>query len=147
MKDRIANITRWILYVLWFIGALVGVLFYTHALGSWGGSAGGSGVGSSNLIYMGTIFFYLGIIVLFIAPVYTMINNPKNIGKMVASVVILIAILAVSYGVASSYLSANPHHISPEVSRLVGAGLYAIYITLGLAVISILYSAVIKIIK
>lgn len=147
MKDKIANLTRWILYAMLLIGAIAGILFYTKALGSWGGVSGGTGIGSSNLIYLGKIFFFLSIIVLIVAPVYTMINNPKNLGKMVASVAILIVILAVSYGVASSYLTANPHHISADESRLVGAGLYAVYITLALAAVSILYSAVIKIIK
>lgn len=147
MKDRIANMTRWILYVLLFIGAIAGILFYTRALGSWGGASGGTGTGSSNLIYLGNIFFYIGIIVLIVAPVYTMINNPKNMGKMIASVVALIVVLAISYGLASSYLTANPHHISGGESRIIGAGLYAVYITLILAVITVLYSAVIKIFK
>lgn len=147
MKDKIANTTKWILYVMLFIGALAGILFYANALGSKGGSYGGTGLGSSNFIIVGDIFFVLSVIVLIVAPIYTMINNPKNLGKMLVSVGILVVILAVSYGVASSYLTANPHHISADESRLVGAGLYAVYITLAMAVISILYSAVIKIIK
>lgn len=150
MKDRIANMTRWILYALLFVGAVAAILFYTHALGSWGGTSGGTGDGSSNLIYLGNIFFYLSVIVLIVAPVYTMINNPKNLGKMVASVVALIIVLAISYGLAGNIFSAHylaSKQISAEESRLVGAGLYAVYISLILAVISIFYSAIIKIFK
>ena len=154
MKDKIANITRWILYVLLFIGAVAGVLFYTHALGSWGGTSGGSGTGSSALIYLGYIFFYLSIVVLIVAPVYTIVKNPKNMGKMLVSVGVLIVILAISYGVAGNYMTPQQlaaagggKGITAEGSRLVGAGLYAIYITLALAVVSIFYSAIIKIFK
>ena len=144
MKDRIANFTRWILYGLLFISALAGVLFYTGALGY------EKGLGASNIIYIGNIFFYLALVVLIAAPVYTMINNPKNVGKMVASVVLLIVVLAIAYGVAGNTMT--PHElakadISASESRLVGAGLYAVYFTLALAVISIIYSAVIKIFK
>lgn len=136
--------TRWILYALLFISALTGVLFYTGALGYQ------KGLGASNLIYIGNIFFYISIIVLLIAPVYTMINNPKNIGKMVASVVGLLVILAISYGLAGNTLSAtylDSVHQTAEVSRLVGMGLYTSYIALALAIVAILYSALIKIIK
>jgi cytochrome b561 len=149
MEDKVANTTRWILYSLLFISALAGVLFYTGALGP---QEGGAGVGSSNLIYIGNIFVYVALIVLIVTPIYTMINNPQNVGKMLISIGVLIVVLAVSYGLASnSYtpfqLESFGNGMTAEISRLVGAGLYAAYITLGLAAVAILYSAIIKIIK
>jgi len=144
MKDQVANITRWILYALLLVAALVGVLFYAGALGAPKGS------GASNLIVVGKIFLYLAIAVLIVAPVYTMINNPKNLLKMVVSVIGLLVILAISYGVATNGLSAlqlETYQITAQTSRLVGMGLYATYIVLGLSIVTILYSAIVKIFK
>lgn len=144
MKDQVAHITRWILYALLFIAALVGVLFYTGGLGSQTGS------GASTLIIIGKIFLYLSIAVLIVAPFYTMIRNPKNLMKMVVSVVALLVILAISYGIAGNYFTAlqlETLHTSAETSRLVGMGLYATYFVLGLSIVAILYSAVAKIFK
>lgn len=144
MKDKVANITRWILYVLLFVAALVGVMFYAGALGA------EKGAGANNLIVVGKIFLYLSVIVLVVAPIYTMIRNPKNLLKMVASVVALIVILGISYGIATNGLSAlqlETYSITAETSRLVGMGLYATYIVLGLSIVTILYSAIVRIFK
>jgi uncharacterized membrane protein YecN with MAPEG domain len=144
MKDKVANITRWILYALLFISALAGVLFYTGALGA------EKGLGASNIIYIGNIFLYIALVVLVITPIYTMINNPKNLGKMLISIGALVIVLAVSYGIASNGLSPlqlETYKITAETSKLVGAGLYATYITLGLSVVAILYSGVMNIFK
>lgn len=144
MKDNIANISRWVLYVLLFIAALAGVLFYTGSLGA------EDGTGAGNLIILGKIFLYVSIIVLIVAPLYTMINNPKNLLKMVVSVVALLVILAISYGIASNHfttLQLQTLHTTAETSRLVGMGLYATYIVFGIAIAAIIYSAIIKVFK
>lgn len=144
MKDKVAHITRWILYALLFIAAVAGVLFYTGALGA------KDGLGANNLINLGKIFLYFAVIVLVVAPVYTMIKNPQNLMKMVFSVVALLVVLAISYGIASNHLTMlqlETYHITAQTSRLVGMGLYATYIVLGLSVVTILYSAIVRIFK
>ncbi|MBN2637995.1 MAG: hypothetical protein JXR65_02770 [Bacteroidales bacterium] len=144
MKDNIANITRWVLFGLLFIAALAGILFYSGALGSEYGS------GANNFINISKIFVYFSIIVLLVAPIYTMIKNPKNLMKMVVSVVALLVILAISYGIATNQLTTlqlETYHITAETSRLVGMGLYATYFVLGLSVVAIIYSAIVKIFK
>jgi len=144
MKDRIANITKWILYVLLFISALAGVLFYTGMLGAKDGS------GASDLIVLADLFVILALVVLIVTPVYTIITNPQNLSKMLISVVLLIVVLAVSYGLSSNAFSPlylETYKTTAETSRLVGAGLYAIYITLGLSFVAILYSGIMNIFK
>lgn len=144
MKDKVANITRWILYSLLFISALAGVLFYTGMLGL------KDGAGASNLINLANLFVIIALVVLIVTPVYTMITNPKNLGKMLISIVGLIVVLAVSYGLSSNAFSPlylESYKITAETSKLVGAGLYATYITLGLSVVAILYSGVMNIFK
>lgn len=138
MKDKVANITKWVLYVLLILSAIPGILFYFGILST------------DAFLGWGKIMLFLGVAVLFLAPVYTIINNPKNLIKMLLSVVLLIVILGVSYGFATNQLTAlqlETYHITVETSKLVGMGLIAVYITFGLSVIVILYSGIMKIFK
>jgi hypothetical protein len=138
MKDKIANITRWILYVLLILAALPGILFYA------------GGISTDLFLNWGKFMLILGVAVIIIAPIYTIIVNPQNLIKMLLSVVFLVIILAVSYGFAANQLSSlqlETYHITAETSRLVGMGLIASYISFGLAIIAILYSGVVKLFK
>ncbi len=138
MKDKVANITRWILYVLLILSAIPGVLFYFGVMST------------DAFLGWGKIMLFLGVAVLILAPVYTMIINPKNLIKMLFSIVLLIIILGVSYGFATNQLSAlqmETYHITAMTSKLVGMGLIAVYITFGLSIIVILYSGIVKIFK
>jgi hypothetical protein len=138
MKDKVANITRWILYVLLILSAIPGVLFYFGVMST------------DAFLGWGKIMLFLGVAVLLLAPVYTMIINPKNLIKMLFSIVLLIIILGVSYGFATNQLSAlqmETYHITAMTSKLVGMGLIAVYITFGLSIIVILYSGIVKIFK
>ncbi|VAW26614.1 hypothetical protein MNBD_BACTEROID07-1625 [hydrothermal vent metagenome] len=138
MKDNVANITRKVLYVLLVLSALPGILFYAGIMST------------DTFLNWGKIMLILGVLVLIVAPAYTIFNNPKNLIKMLISIVLLAVILGVSYGFATNQLSAltlETYHISAETSRLVGMGLIATYITFVLSIIVILYSGVMKIIK
>ena len=93
MKDKIANIARWVLYSLLILSAIPGVLFY-------------AGVMSTDaFLNWGKFMFLLGVAVIILAPVYTIIINPKNLIKMLASVVILAVILVASYGFATNHMT------------------------------------------
>ncbi len=138
MKDKVANITKWILYVLLILSAIPGILFYFGVMST------------DAFLGWGKIMLFLGVAVLFLAPVYTIIINPKNLIKMLLSVVLLVVILGVSYGFATNQLTAlqlETYHITAETSKLVGMGLIAVYITFGLSIIVILYSGIVKIFK
>ena len=138
MKDKVANTTRWVLYVLLILSALLGVFFYAH------------GISTDAFLNGGKIMLVLGVIVLIVAPTYTLIMNPKNLMKMLVSIVILAVILAVSYGFATNHMSAlqlETYNISAMTSRLVGMGLIATYISFVLSILVILYSGFMKIFK
>ncbi len=138
MKDKVANITKWILYVLLILSAIPGILFYFGVMST------------DAFLGWGKIMLFFGVAVLFLAPVYTIAMNPKNLIKMLLSVVLLVIILGVSYGFATNQLSAlqlETYHITAMTSKLVGMGLIAVYITFGLSIIVILYSGIIKIFK
>ena len=138
MKDKVANITKWFLYALLLVGAIPGILFYAGAMGT------------DAFLGWGKFMFILGVAVLVLTPIYTIVNNPKNLIKMLISIVVLAVILAVSYAFATNHMSAlqlETNKISAETSRLVGMGLIATYITLVLSVIAILYSGIVKMFK
>ena len=138
MKDKIANITRWILYVLLILAVIPGIAFYSGAM-------------STDLfLNWGKFMLILGVAVIILAPIYTIIVNPKNLIKMLLSVVFLAIILAVSYGFAKNQLTPlqlETYKITAETSKLVGMGLIASYISFGLSIIAILYSGIVKIFK
>ncbi len=138
MKDKIANITRWVLYVLLILSVIPGILFYVGVMST------------DTFLGWGKIMLILGVAVIILAPVYTIIVNPKNLIKMLLSIVLLVIILGVSYGFATNHLSAlqlETYKISAETSKLVGMGLIATYISFGLSIITILYSGIVKLFK
>lgn len=138
MKDKIANITRWILIVLLVLSAIPGILFYAGAMNT------------DTFLLWGKLMLILGVAVLILAPVYTMIVNPKNLIKMLISIVLLAVIVAVSYGFATNHMPAlqlETYHITAETSKLIGMGLIATYITFGLSIVTILYSGIVKLFK
>ena len=135
MKDSIANITRWILFLLLLLSVIPGVLFYTGA------------VDTDVFLNWGKFMLIAGIAVIVIAPIFTFIINPQNLIKMLISIVLFVVIIGLSYTFATNQLSAlqlEEYGISADTSRLVGMGLIATYIIFGLAIFSILFSMIIK---
>jgi len=138
MKDKVANFTRWILYVLLILSAVPGILFYLGAMST------------DAFLNWGKFLLVLGVAVIIIAPMFTVLVNPKNLLKMLLSVVLLVVVLGVAYSMATNQLSAlqlETYNITAETSKLVGMGLYATYISFGLSILAILYSGVIKLFK
>ncbi len=138
MKDNIANISRWVLYVLLILSAIPGILFYAKV------------INTDTFLDWGKIMLFLGVAVIILAPAYTLFINPKNLIKMLFSILLLAVILAVSYGFATNQLSAlqlETYKVTAETSKLVGMGLIATYITFGLSIITILYSGIMKLFK
>jgi hypothetical protein len=135
MKDSIANITRWILFLLLLLSVIPGVLFYTGA------------VDTDVFLNWGKFMLIAGVAVIVIAPIFTFIINPQNLIKMLISIVLFVVIIGLSYTFATNQLSAlqlEEYGISADTSRLVGMGLIATYIIFGLAIFSILFSMIIK---
>ncbi len=135
MKDRISNITRWILYLLLLLSVIPGILFYTGA------------VGTDVFLNWGKFMVILSVAIIVIAPIYSFVMNPQNLIKILGSIVLFAVIIGVSYALATNQLSQlqlDNYKISAETSRIVGMGLIATYITFVLAIVAILYSIVIK---
>lgn len=138
MKDSIANITKWILYLLLAFSVIPGVLFYMNMLDT------------ELFINLAKILLIVGVAVMVISPVYGFITNPKNLVKMLISVAVLAVVIIAAYSIAGNDFTdyrLEELKTTAETSKLVGMGLYATYIAFGLTVVAILYSSVIKLFK
>ncbi len=138
MKDKIANMTKWILYLLLLLSAIPGILFYTGA------------VDTNVFLNWGKFLLIVGIAVIIIAPVFTFIVNPQNLIVMLISLVLFAVVIGVSYALANNQFSAlqlENYHVTANTSRWVGMGLYTTYISFGLAVLAIFYSGIVKFFK
>ena len=138
MKDKIANITRWIMILLLAFVALSGVLFYVHV------------IDSETFINVGKLLLILGVAVMVISPIYGFITNPQNIVKMLISIGAAVVVVVVAYSLAGNYFSEyqlEELEITAETSKMVGMGLIATYIAFGITVLSVLYSSVVKLFK
>lgn len=138
MKDNIANITRWITYLLLAFVALSGVLFYVKV------------IDSETFINAGKLLLIIGVAVMVISPIYGFITNPQNIVKMLISIGVAVVVVVIAYTMATNTFTAYQLEdlgTTAETSKLVGMGLIATYIAFGLTVLSVLYASVIKLFK
>lgn len=138
MKDTIAKITKWILYILITIAALSGVLFYVGMLDV------------DLFLNIGKLILVIALAIMVISPVYGFITNPQNLKALLISLGVGAVVLIISYTIAGNeftQLQLEQYDISAQTSKLVGMGLYATYIMFGLAILAFIYSAITKVIK
>ncbi|HJN06237.1 MAG TPA: hypothetical protein QF480_06445 [Bacteroidales bacterium] len=138
MKDNIANITKWILYLLLALSVIPGVLFYTNV------------ISPGTFINWAKILLIIGVAVMFLSPIYGFITNPQNIIKMLISIGVMVVVIVIAYAVAGNEFTEyqlEELRTTAHTSTLVGMGLYATYITFGLTVVAIFYASISKIFK
>ncbi len=138
MKDKIANITRWILYLLLAFVTLTGLLFYINI------------IDSEAFINIAKLLLILSVAVMVISPIYGFITNPQNIVSMLISVGVAVVVVVVAYSLAGNTLSEyrlEELGTTAETSKLVGMGLITTYIAFGITVLSVLYASVVKMFK
>ena len=138
MVDKIHNITKWVLIVLMALSALAGILFYMGSLSE------------DTLINMGITLIIVAAAVTVLGALFNLASNPKGAVKMGISLVLFIVVFGIGYGMAGNQLTAlqlEEYKIGVETSKLVGMGLYATYISFGIAVAVILYSSIVKAFK
>ena len=81
-----------------------------------------------------------------IFPILQLAQNPKGAKGALIGIVLLAVVVGISFGLASD-VNPSKMELSPEGAKQVGAGLYAVYILGAVAILSIVYSEVSKIIK
>jgi len=138
MKDKIANITRWILIVLLAVSVIPGVMFYLGALDT------------EVFLNIAKLLLIVAAIIMVISPVYGIVTNPQNIIKLLISLAVIVVVVIVGYSIAGDAVTETQdvkYGLTQTASKMVGTGLYVTYIAFGLTVLALLYSSVIKIFK
>ena len=138
MVDKIHNITKWILILLLAFATLAGIMFYSGALSE------------DTLINMGIGLVIATAAITLIGALFNIVAKPKSAIKMGISLVIFVVVFGIAYSISGNELTPlqlEEYHITAETSKLVGMGLYGKYIFFCLAVLVILYSAIVKAFK
>ena len=81
-----------------------------------------------------------------IFPIMQLAQNPKGAKGALIGIVLLAAVIGISFALSSD-INPSKMEISPDDAKKVGAGLYAVYILGAVAIISMIYSEVSKMIK
>jgi len=138
MKDSIANITKWILYLLLALVSIFGLLFYTDILSV------------DSFINLSKLLLIISVAIMVISPIYGFITNPINLLQLLISLALFVVVIIVGYSLAGnefSDLRLEELNTTAETSKLVGMGLYVTYIAFGLALLAAIYASIIKAFK
>jgi hypothetical protein len=142
MNGKLSNIGKWVLGLLALITVGLGVYFYL----------GLTDVGRTNLfLNWGYILIILGIVIAVISVIFTAAVKGVN-GKTLLIAIIAFAIIAVvaylmSKGSFANAISSGEITYSGKTHGWVELGLNFFYITLGVALLSILFSVIYKAVK
>lgn len=109
---------------------------------------------NSNLLWAYILLFF-GVGVIILAGLFHMITDINAAKKGLISVVFLGAVALVAYLLASDEIPQfvgvqkyiDNGTLTPQVAKLVDTGLYATYILLGLAILSIVFSSISRLFK
>jgi hypothetical protein len=108
---------------------------------------------SESLISPGLYVMYAlmaaALVASFLMPIYYAIKNPADLVKSLIGIAILLVLFGISYAISGSEVSvkATAMGITPQSSKLIGAGMIMFYITMLVATVLIVLSMVRDIIK
>ena len=99
--------------------------------------------------FIGLSYLLLGIAILAVlaGTVMTTISNPKKLIGSAIGIGAMIMIFVISYVLASDEVLRTYGDITASTSKMVGAGLFTFYILLVLAVLSIIYAGISRLIN
>ncbi|MBU1369740.1 MAG: hypothetical protein KJ578_08810 [Bacteroidetes bacterium] len=138
MVDKLSKYAGWVLYALLAVSAVLAVLFYTETLST------------DNFMQWAYVLLIASVIIAIASPVYGFIMAPKNAIKLLVILGVVAIIAFVAYSIAGNTFSETRLEllkINAQTSRNVGMGLYFTYFAGAVAVLSIVFSSVIKIFK
>ena len=102
------------------------------------------------IINYGIILLIIGAAIAVIFPLITVILNPKNAIKLLAVVVLLVVFAGLSYVFASGNTDGAVYEkfeVTASTSKMVGGALILTYVLIGVAVASIIFSSIRKMLK
>jgi len=127
-----------VLYVLMAVSVVLAVLFYAES------------IDASIFMRWSYILLISGVVIAIASPIYAFILAPKNAVKLLI-ILLLVAVLGfISYSLAGNTFSPTKLEvlkITEQTSRNVGMGIIFTYIAFAVALLSIVFSSVLKIFK
>ncbi len=137
---KIANrILQTILFVLLAASVVLFIFFYIKGEPM-----------ADTVLSWGQILLVITVALLIIFPILHFFKNPKSALKFLGVVVIFGVVFLISFLLSSSSVEGDIYikeGITPATSRIIGSGLIMIYILAGVALISIIVSAIINAFK
>ena len=151
--DKAGKIVTILLWVLLIISAVLVISMMVNISENDADPTMGGWI-NSNLIWT-YILMVIGAGIAILAGIYHMATDIQAAKKGLISLVFLAVIAVISYLLASDQIPQfvgvqrfiNEGILTPQIARMVDAGLYATYILLGLAVLSIILSPVTRLFK
>ncbi len=139
MTNTINRILQIGLWVLLAVSVVMFILFYVNGESM-----------SDTVLTWAQILLVITVGLLVIFPIVHFIKNPKSALKFLLVVVIFGVLFLVSYLFSQGNTNADIYEVekvTSNLSRLIGAGLIMVYILAGLALLSIIVSAIINAFK
>lgn len=151
--EKVGKIVTILLWVLLIVSAVLVVSLMTNISENEADPTMGSWI-NSNLIWA-YVMLAIGAGIAVLAGLFHMATDIKAAKKGLISLVFLGAVALVSYLVASDQIPQfmgvqkfiNDGTLTPQVAKMIDTGLYATYILLGLAILSIVFSSVTRLFK
>lgn len=137
MSEGLSKILPIVLYVLLGISAFLGILFYAEV------------VGTDLIMNWCYLLMATATAAAIIFPIITMAKDPKAAKSALVGVGALAIVLGISYAFAGNEVTPlyEKFDVGSSESKLVSTGLISFYILAALAIVSILSSGVMKLIK
>ena len=134
-----SKLIQYALYALLLVSALIGIVFYTDAVGK-----------TNLLLYWGYFLLILVIATTLIVSLLGLLQNPKASLKMLIILVGMVVVFIVAYFMSKNNFSPaflEKQEVTASTVRLVGAGLLVTYL-FGLgAIVAIIYSTISRMLK
>jgi hypothetical protein len=149
---KLAKIVSYILYALMIISVILAVLFYFGRVvpGTEGTNFEEPNITKTILLWAGILAGITALLSL-VFPVINMVTNPKAAKKTLFTLIGVAVLIFVAWLLASDAVLDMPHYEGkdnvPSILKFAGTGLFTTYILAGLAVLSILYSEIVKYFK
>jgi small-conductance mechanosensitive channel len=151
--EKVGKIVTIILWVLLIVSAVLIVSMMVNISENEADPTMGSWI-NSNLVWS-YVLLAIGAGIAILAGLFHMATDMKAAKKGLISLVFLVAVAVISYLLASDSIPQfagvqkfiNDGTLTTQVAKMVDAGLYATYILLALAILSILFSSVTRLFK
>ncbi|MFA8449904.1 MAG: hypothetical protein ACEPOW_04350 [Bacteroidales bacterium] len=144
MNDKLSKIPQYLLYLLLGVSVVIGVVYLFSNLDD-----NNNSIFDTILIY-GYILIAVTAVVAILGSVGNLISNPKGAMTTLIGIAGLIVLVIIAYALAGDSLTAKQvteYKLTAGDSKWVGTGIILTYFALGIAILSIVVTNIMRIFK